>query len=224
MHVGIIIFPGMTCERDTQKWLLRGKHVVSFISHNETSLIGKYNLIIIPGGFAYGDRVYERATGTYVKNPGAQAMKSPVVHALHREVGYTPILGICNGFQILVHAGLLPGKLERNITGEFYCDNVECAISVPSILGSVHSYVTGTIPIPVAHGYGRYRVSEEQFIELAQRRQIFLQYADNFNGSDFSIAGVSNSTHTVWGMMPHPERSPIADLLLAEVEHYVRNF
>lgn len=224
MHVGIIVFPGATCEHDTAKWLRRRNHVVTFISHRESHLAGKqYDLLIIPGGYAFGDRVYEKATREFVMNPGAQALHSPIMNALHGEIGYTPILGICNGFQILVHAGFLPGKLERNEQETFYCDEVDCTFENTSILGGPLSYVVPTIPIPVAHGYGRYRVTEEEYKKLKNRRQIFLTYDENVNGSDYGIAGISNSSHNVWGLMPHPERSQYADLLLTEVETYVRD-
>ena len=225
MHVGIIVFPGATCERDIEKWLLRHRHISTFISHKETFIPHHYDLLIIPGGFAFGDRIYEKATGDYIKDPGAKAVESPIMYALQGEIGYTPILGICNGFQILVHAGFLPGRLEQNEKKVFWCDETSCALVSPSIIGSpVGSYISPShLPLPVAHGYGRYRVSPEEYLELRNRNQIFLLYTDNVNGSDYGIAGVSNHNHTVWGMMPHPERSSIANLILLEIEHYVND-
>jgi phosphoribosylformylglycinamidine synthase subunit PurQ / glutaminase len=218
MKIGIVVFPGTTCEWDTYKWCVDNNHVPIFLSHqcNEKPRV---DFIIVPGGFAFGDREYRSATGNYSINPGVQALKTPVMDVIRECVGSIPILGICNGFQILTHANILPGKLLQNQNEKFYCDNAHCYISENSILSKSEDMAN----IPVAHGYGNYQISTVYLNELHQNNQIFLTYELPFNGSIHNIAGICNYTRTVWGMMPHPERSPYAKTFMRAIENYVRN-
>lgn len=234
MKIGIIVFPGTTCERDTSLWCEKGGHTPFYISHRETRIPSNTDLLILPGGFAFGDRVYEEATGHYVKNPGVQALLCPVMNALQACVHTIPILGICNGFQILIHAGLLEGSLERNIPEKFHCDHTLCCFDVTksaeplrygeetSPLPSLFYTEETVIDVPVANGYGRYTPPIPSG-RVWRRSHVFLSYVDGYsvNGSAYGIAGVCNTEHTVWGMMPHPERSPRAQELLKGIEEYV---
>lgn len=159
-------------------------------------------MIVLPGGFAFGDRVYKRATHSYTIDPGTQALRAPVMDALRTAAKKgVPIFGICNGFQILVKAKLLPGKLERNRSGAFFCDYVDCVLE-----GERYS-------IPVAHGYGNYRADKKSVP--------FISYINNPNGSQNNIAGVWNGKN-IWGMMPHPERSPQRASLMRVIEKYAK--
>lgn len=177
----------------------------------------RYDVLVLPGGFAFGDRLYTQATGRYRIDPGALAVRSPVLKAIkHAARSGMPILGICNGFQILVKAGLLPGKLIQNDSKKFFCDYVRCTIGGTSFFGDM-SMVKKTFTIPVAHGYGKYTIFPRELRKLEQNGQVFLKYASfNPNGSVSDIAGVSNAEKTIFGMMPHPERSP-------DARHFIAN-
>lgn len=221
MKIGIIRFPGTTCEVDTFNWFANGGHEPFYIFHKETNFPKELDLLVLPGGFAFGDRVYKEATGKYVKSPGEQALKSPVMEGIifpAADKGIM-ILGICNGFQILTHAGLLPGKLVRNDSDKYYCGNTDCRLSGASFFGDEDLY-SMVLNIPVSHGYGKYIIDPPQTTRmLGARGQVFLRYwRKNPNGSMEDIAGVCNHEGNIWGMMPHPERSPDGDLLLKAIE------
>ncbi|MDP2593735.1 MAG: phosphoribosylformylglycinamidine synthase subunit PurQ [bacterium] len=217
----IVRFPGSNCDFDTLRFFRRFGHEAEFLWYKERS-IPRVDLVVLPGGFAFGDRVYARATDAYVIDPGVQALQTPVMGALrtYAKRGGT-ILGICNGFQILVHAGLLPGALVRNVSGKFFCDIVPCTITGQSFFGDTR-LAGKTIGIPVAHGYGRYRLAAPERAKLERENRIFLRYArENPNGSDDSIAGVVNESGTIFGMMPHPERSRDTGVFMRAIEKYV---
>ena len=217
----VLRFPGSNCDFDTLRFFRRFGHEAEFLWYRERA-IPAADILVIPGGFAFGDRSYRKATGAYSVDPGAQAMRTPIIPALYAyaKKGGT-ILGICNGFQILVHAGLLPGELVRNASGKFFCDIVPCTVSDISFFGDKR-LAGKTLDIPIAHGYGRYRVSVNERKKLEQRGRIFLRYARaNPNGSDDAIAGVANEAGTIFGMMPHPERSAHARLFMDAIERYV---
>src|ERR1700722_17165697 len=126
LRVGIVRFPGSNCDFDTFNYFKKYGHRPFFIWYTDTKL-PPLDLLVLPGGFAFGDRSYRKATGSYTIDPGKLALKSPVMKAVHSAAKRgTPILGICNGFQILVKAGLLPGMLERNDSRKFFCDYVIC--------------------------------------------------------------------------------------------------
>lgn len=221
MKVGIVRFPGSNCDFDARKFFRRHNHMADFVWHKSTKL-SNWDLVVLPGGFAFGDRVYKRATGKFYMDPGVQALRSPVMSVLQKYAQKGGlILGICNGFQILSHSGLLPGRLTHNASKKFYCDFVECRISGQSFFQD--SKMCGkTFQIPVAHGYGRYVVNLKTYKELEKNGQIFLVYSKiNPNGSYKDIAGVCNKEGTIFGMMPHPERMPDGSLFIKAIEKYV---
>jgi phosphoribosylformylglycinamidine synthase subunit PurQ / glutaminase len=221
LKVGVIRFPGSNCDFDTINFFKKFGHDAFFIWFKDTKL-PKVDLIVVPGGFAFGDRLYVKATHTYTIDPGALAVAAPIMKALKAAAAKNiPILGICNGFQILVKAGLLPGKLVRNDSKKFFCDYVECDVVGPSFFGD--SSMRGKkFSVPVAHGYGKYAVSTKEKAQLKKNNQIFLKYKGfNPNGSEENIAGVSNKKKTIFGMMPHPERSPHGIYFMRAIEKYV---
>ena len=207
MKVGIIRYPGSNCDLDTYRFFDDS----FFIWHKETEC-PKMDLLIIPGGFAFGDRVYKKATDSYIMSPGELAIKSPVtkviLEAYKRQI---PIVGICNGFQILIKLNLLPGLLLKNSQDKFISQNVQCLLN--SKYFDIHDK---TLNIPIANQYGRYFVDDDTYDDMYENDQIFLKYLDFENGSLNNIGGVSNKQHTVFGMMPHPERSNHTD--------YFKNF
>ena len=198
--IGIIRYPGSNCDLDTYNYFNRMGFSPFFISHTETQLeLDKdIKLIVIPGGFAFGDRIYNHATEDYIIQPGKMAIECPVtkviIEANNRDI---PILGICNGFQILIELNLLPGKLEKNKNNKFTCKKVKC-----------RTYDC-TTELYIANSYGRYSASQELLDELIENNQIFLEYDTDIEevSSLFNIAGISNKKKTIFGMMPHPERN-----------------
>jgi phosphoribosylformylglycinamidine synthase subunit PurL len=211
MRIGIIQYPGSNCDMDTFNYF--GNAL--FIWYKET-ILPEIDLLIIPGGFAFGDRYYEKATDTYTISPGTMAIEAPV-SVLIREATdkKIPIFGICNGFQILIKLGLLPGTLELNKNGKFICKKVECLYNfyVGSEAEAVNQdYVkySGNVNMWVAHSFGNYKRVRGQGQEQSSSwddSQIFLKYKSFDNGSDDLIAGISNKDQTIFGMMPHPERN-----------------
>ncbi|MBC7836650.1 phosphoribosylformylglycinamidine synthase subunit PurQ, partial [Acetobacteraceae bacterium] len=206
LKVGVVRFPGSNCDFDTINFFKKFGHSASFIWFKDTKL-PKVDLIVLPGGFAFGDRSYKKATGAYIIDPGALAIAAPIMKVLrHAAKQGIPMLGICNGFQILVKAGLLPGKLIQNDSQKFFCDYVACEVTGPSFFNDTHM-LGKTYSVPVAHGYGKYFVSKSEATALKKNKQVFLKYKGfNPNGSAQNIAGVTNKQKTIFGMMPHPER------------------
>ena len=197
MAWGVVVFPGANCDHDCYHVM---RHVVGapcrFVMHKETDL-SDLDGVILPGGFSYGD--YLRA--------GAIARVSPVMEAVAafaKRGG--PVLGICNGFQILCEAGLLPGALLRNAGLSFLCHDVELiAGGGPSVFTS--GLTEGQrLTMPIAHGEGRYHADAETLRMLQGEGRVVFRYADNPNGSAGDIAGLRNGSGNVVGMMPHPER------------------
>ncbi|MEO1045222.1 MAG: phosphoribosylformylglycinamidine synthase subunit PurQ [Pseudomonadota bacterium] len=199
MKTAVIRFPGSNCDRDMQVALrkLTGKEP-RIIWHSETTINDDVDLIAIPGGFSYGD---------YLRS-GAMAARSPIMAAIVRaaERG-TGIIGICNGFQILTEARLLPGALVRNSGIDFVCRDVTLHASpnASPMLSGLNSDTGYTIP--VAHHDGNYFADAETLTMLESEGRIAFRYADNPNGSVADIAGVANVRGNVLGMMPHPERA-----------------
>jgi phosphoribosylformylglycinamidine synthase subunit PurQ / glutaminase len=204
MKFGIIVFPGSNCDRDVVYVTrdLLGQPTRT-IWHEETDL-HDVDVVVIPGGFSYGD--YLRC--------GAIARFSPIMQQVvaHAKQGKY-VLGICNGFQILTEAGLLPGALVRNRDLHFICDRVPLKVErtdLPWTQGYVHAT---SIDLPIAHGEGCYHADPDTISELEANGQVLFRYAgDNPNGSLNNIAGICNQRKNVLGMMPHPERA--ADPLL----------
>lgn len=223
LTIGIIRFPGSNCDYDALNFFAKNGHEPFFVWYTERR-IPACDLVVLPGGFAFGDRVYEKATATYSIDPGVLAIQSPVMSAVRAfaKAGGS-ILGICNGFQILVKAGLLPGALLRNTSRQFFCDWTTCKIIGASVFSDAR-LLGKKLRLPVAHGYGRYRASKKLLSELKSNKQIFLKYdGSNPNGSDSHIAGVCNEEKTIFGLMPHPERAPDGIHFIRAVELYVRN-
>jgi phosphoribosylformylglycinamidine synthase subunit PurQ / glutaminase len=210
MKFGIVVFPGSNCDRDVA--YVTGdllQQPTRMVWHEETE-IADLDVIVIPGGFSYGD--YLRC--------GAIARFSPVMQATqrHAEQGKL-VLGVCNGFQVLTEVGLLPGALVRNRDLHFVCDRVPLKVE-RNDLPWTHTYQAGqVITLPIAHGEGCYYADPELLASLEANRQIVWRYCDakgqsgqNPNGSLHDIAGICNRQGNVMGMMPHPERA--ADPLL----------
>lgn len=198
MTVGIVVFPGSNCDRD-MRWALEGclERPTRFLWHEERDLSG-LEAVVLPGGFSYGD--YLRC--------GAIARFAPVLEEVRRfaEQG-GPVLGICNGFQVLTEMGLLPGALTRNRSLHFLCEPSELVVT-PGRCQWLQGYgQQERITLPIAHGEGRYQVEPDELQRLEQLGQVVLRYASNPNGSLGDIAGLTNAAGNVLGLMPHPERA-----------------
>lgn len=198
MKSAVIVFPGSNCDRDIAVALedVTGTKP-AMVWHGESTLPDGIGLIALPGGFSYGD--YLRC--------GAIAARSPVVRAVVEaaERG-VPVIGICNGFQVLTETGLLPGALMRNSGLNFVCRDVQLSVdNSQSIFTS--GYRSGeTITIPVAHHDGNYFADQETLDRIEGEGRVAFRYTEDVNGSARSIAGVINKAGNVLGMMPHPER------------------
>jgi phosphoribosylformylglycinamidine synthase subunit PurQ / glutaminase len=198
MRAAVIQFPGSNCDRDMAVAIrdVTGAET-SMIWHRETELPRGLDLIAVPGGFSYGD---------YLRS-GAMAARSPVMQAVIEAAGRgVPVLGVCNGFQILTEAGLLPGALMRNAGIRFVCRTVKLRIeNSQSIFTS--QYDSGEeIAIPVAHHDGNYFADDTTLDRLEGEGRVAFRYAESVNGSSRNIAGLLNDAGNVLGMMPHPER------------------
>jgi len=198
MKTAVIVFPGSNCDRDIAVALeaVTGRKP-DMVWHAETALPVGTGLVALPGGFSYGD---------YLRS-GAVAARSPIMAAVvgAAERGM-PLLGICNGFQVLTEAGLLPGALMRNEGLDFVCRDV--ALTVANAQSAFTSrYGQGeTITLPVAHHDGNYFADAETLDRLEGEGRVALRYAGEVNGSARKIAGVLSATGNVLGLMPHPER------------------
>jgi phosphoribosylformylglycinamidine synthase I len=213
MKAGVIVFPGSNCDRDAY-YALRDVlgYAVEYLWHDEARDLGDYGLVIVPGGFSYGD---------YLR-PGAIARFARVMDSLraYAERGGR-VLGVCNGFQILCEAGLLPGALTRNLGLKFRCMPVHIRVENANTPFTGRYRQGEVLRIPIAHGDGRYVCDEATLQQLRANGQIIFRYcsptgeldaAYNPNGSMEHIAGVANAEFNVLGMMPHPERA--CELLL----------
>ncbi|MBW4516551.1 MAG: phosphoribosylformylglycinamidine synthase subunit PurQ [Timaviella obliquedivisa GSE-PSE-MK23-08B] len=216
MKFGVIVFPGSNCDRDIAMVVRDLLHQPTRMVWHEESDLSDLDVVIIPGGFSYGD--YLRC--------GAIARFSPALQATvqHAEQGKL-VMGICNGFQVLTEAGLLPGALMRNRDLHFVCDRVPLRVERTDSPWT-QSYQPGQIvTLPIAHGEGNYYADAETLADLESHHQILFRYctptgeispAGNPNGSLNNIAGICNRRGNVMGMMPHPERA--ADLMLGNTE------
>ncbi|HEY1848770.1 MAG TPA: phosphoribosylformylglycinamidine synthase subunit PurQ [Opitutaceae bacterium] len=197
IQVAVLQFPGSNCDQDAFHLFATGLGLrTRMVWHKDTSL-GGADLVVVPGGFSYGD--YLRC--------GAIARFSPVMAAVreHAQGGGT-VLGICNGFQILCEAGLLPGALIRNSSLEYRC--ISCALDVEDAGPAFNRANLGSqVHLPIGHGEGNFRIDEAGLARLKANRQILLRYRDNPNGSLDSIAGIRSEAGNVFGMMPHPDRA-----------------
>lgn len=207
MKFAVVQFPGSNCDQDCLA-ALRGIEGIEaeYVWHKETSL-GNADAIVLPGGFSYGD--YLRC--------GAIARFSPIMRAVIEEArAGKMVIGICNGFQILCEAGLLPGALVRNRSLHFVCAYVHTRVETTDSPFLRGTSVGEVLQIPIAHGEGCYFADEETLRELNERQQVLLRYCDaagqitpaaNPNGSVENIAGICNRERNVFGLMPHPDRA-----------------
>jgi phosphoribosylformylglycinamidine synthase subunit PurQ / glutaminase len=216
MKFGVVIFPGSNCDKD-MIYVLRDimKQEVVELWHKDHDLQG-VDFVVLPGGFSYGD---------YLRS-GAIARFSPIMTEVidfANKGGY--VLGVCNGFQILCEAGLLPGALLHNDSHKFICENVFIKPQSGTALPSAELKASQVLKIPIAHGEGRYYIDEARLKELNNNDQVMFRYCDasgkttpesNPNGSLDNIAGVTNASKNVFGMMPHPERA--ADVNLGNMD------
>jgi len=198
MKAGIVVFPGSNCDHDAWYAVSCNLHQqAEFIWHDRSSL-GDVDAVILPGGFSYGD--YLRC--------GAIAKFSPVMRAIKkfaREGG--PVLGLCNGFQVLTECGLLPGALVRNANLKFVCRTIPLEVVTAASPFTNQATQGQTLHIPIAHGEGCYIADEKTLDQLEEEDRIVFRYRDNPNGSMRDIAGILNGERNVMGMMPHPERA-----------------
>lgn len=189
MKVGVLRFPGTNCDRDVFKWLEDQGHKPTWLWHDDLFRPQDFEALAVPGGFSFGD---------YLRS-GAVAARSRAIQSVRElaDLG-KPVLGICNGFQILCEAGLLPGALIPNESGLFIDDWA-------TLVSGQNS--NQKIRLPVAHGDGRYFVNEGDKKRLQDQNQIWWRYETAVNGSTDRIAGVTNEKGNVKGLMPHPERA-----------------
>ncbi|MGA7834141.1 MAG: phosphoribosylformylglycinamidine synthase subunit PurQ [Acidimicrobiales bacterium] len=196
-RVGVVVFPGSNCEYDAAAAVTSLGATAEFVWHSSTD-VSTYDAIILPGGFAHGD---------YLR-PGALARFSPVMDAVARfarEGG--PVLGICNGFQVLTEAGLLPGALQKNRGLTFLCQPTTLIVTSTSSVLTARATLGEELVVPINHFSGSYTCDDETLRELRESERIVLTYKDNPNGSRGDIAGVANEAGNVVGLMPHPERA-----------------
>ena len=207
MRFGVVVFPGSNCDHDAWYAVSHNLgHSAEFIWH-DASTLGPVDAVILPGGFSYGD--YLRC--------GAIAKFSRVMGAV-REFAATGglVLGICNGFQVLVESGLLPGALLRNRNLKFVCRPVRLRVETANTPFTATANAGQILSLPVAHGEGCYFADDQTLAMLRHDGRIVLRYIDNPNGSLDDIAGICSEKRNVMGMMPHPERA--SDALLGGID------
>jgi len=210
MKIAVIVFPGSNCDHDAWYALSENLHQQAEFIWHESESLGDVDGVILPGGFSYGD--YLRC--------GAIAKFSPAMTAVQRFARQGgPVLGICNGFQVLTESGLLPGALVRNAGLKFICRQVELEVATVNSPFTSQGRKGQRLRLPVAHGEGCYIADEATLDRLEREDRVVLRYCENVNGSLRQIAGVLNEGRNVMGMMPHPERA--ADALLGNSDGLV---
>jgi len=198
VKVGVVVFPGSNCDRDMYHVLTDVFKIDTQFFWHEKKLPKNLDAVILPGGFSYGDRL----------RAGAIAAHSPVISDIKKFASHgIPILGVCNGFQILVEAELLPGVLLKNNSLNFMCKWTNLIVENNSTPFTSKLKMHQKIPIPIANGEGRYYADGKTINLLKKNHQIVFRYVDVVNGSTLRIAGICNNEGNVVGMMPHPERA-----------------
>ena len=198
VKVGVIVFPGSNCDRDMYHVLTDVFNLDTQYFWHEKSLPKNIDAVVLPGGFSYGDRL----------RAGVIAAHSPIISDVKKLAKKgIPILGVCNGFQILVESGLLPGVLLKNDSLNFMCEWTNLIVKNITTPFTNKLKLNQKIPIPIANGEGRYFVDEQTSEELKRKNQIVFSYENYVNGAMEQIAGVCNEDGNVVGMMPHPERA-----------------
>ena len=194
MKAAVVVFPGTNCDSETFEALERSGFQAAYVWHDWASL-EEFDLVVLPGGFSYGD---------YLR-PGAIARFSPVMNSVEKYLSQKRgmVLGICNGFQVLLEDGLLPGAMMRNECGHFICRPV--ALKVEN--SPVFAQIKKRLILYIAHSDGRYIAPPEAIKRMEEENRILLRYEENPNGATDSIAAIANENFSVIGMMPHPERS-----------------
>ncbi len=202
MKAAVIVFPGSNCDRDVAVALTRAIGTAPEMVWHHASELPEVDLIVLPGGFSHGD---------YLRS-GAMAARAPILRAVvARAAAGVRVLGICNGFQILTEAGLLPGALMRNAGLKFICRPMRLRVERTDS-AFTEAYRPGQdITLPIAHADGNFFADDDTVKRLEDNGQVAFRYLDNPNGSVHNIAGVFNRNRTVLGLMPHPERASEPD-------------
>ena len=199
MRAAIVVFPGSNCDRDVYHVLSDVYNINTTYVWHEDRIPTDTDIVILPGGFSYGDRL----------RAGAIAAHSPVMADIKTmaDDGTTSVLGICNGFQILVESEILPGALLTNDSAQFMCHWTSLSVQNTNTPFTNMLSTHQKIPIPVANGEGRYYADQDTMHNLKKNNQIVFKYNTDINGSTEQIAGICNKNGNVVGMMPHPERA-----------------
>jgi phosphoribosylformylglycinamidine synthase len=197
VRIGVVLFPGSNCEQDAVEAVQSLGGDAEVLWHGEAT-VGGVDAVIVPGGFAHGD---------YLR-PGAIARFSPVMTAVAKfAADGGPVVGICNGFQVLTEAGLLPGALQKNRGLKFLCTTVQLRVETTASALTSAAAVGDVLRVPINHFEGNFTCSRETLAELRDQDRVVLRYVDNPNGSMDDIAGICNEGRNVVGLMPHPERA-----------------
>jgi phosphoribosylformylglycinamidine synthase I len=201
-RIGVVLFPGSNCELDALEALTALGADAEVLWHGDASVSG-VDAVVVPGGFAHGDAL----------RPGAIARFSPVMEAVAEfGRGGGPVVGICNGFQVLTEAGMLPGALQKNRGLKFLCTTVGLRVETVRSALTNQAEIGQILRIPVNHFEGNYTCSDQTLAELRDQDRVVLRYTENPNGSTDDIAGITNESRNIVGLMPHPERA-ISELL-----------
>jgi phosphoribosylformylglycinamidine synthase len=212
-RIGVVLFPGSNCEHDAVEAVATLGGKAELVWHGDRSLSG-FDAVILPGGFAHGD---------YLR-PGAIARFSPVMQAVGEFAqSGGPVVGICNGFQVLTEAGLLPGALQKNRGLKFLCTTVELRVETTDSALTGGTEVGQVLRVPINHFEGNYTCDSATLDALRAEDRVVVRYVDNPNGSMDDIAGICNETRNVVGLMPHPERAIDAMLGSADGAVLVRS-